>query len=104
MSLFKVYEELSDMEKLILCTRDKTTPDIFKTYCELFGGGEGADIAYITQTANFDNCFNAVRLNVECRISKSYHYHVTPTSLRDASEEIIQRCIDWFDSLNIKGD
>ena len=106
MSLFQIYEELSDVDKLILCYQHKSSSDIFKTYSELLGYGEETDVARIMQDDKklFDWFEHKLLTKVNIRICNTYGSEITPKLLRDASNEIIQRCIDWFDSLNSKGD
>lgn len=103
--LKEVYMELSDTEKLALCTRDKSIADVMQVASKI-----NIDVQEL------DDCFYSLYQDLLDKINELYGWDTTPESLKDAVECVINQCIEWWEynysvssselskDLNSKGD
>ena len=84
--LKEAYMELSDAEKLTLCTRDKSIADVKQVASKV-----NIDVQEL------DDCFGSLYQYLLDKINELYEWDTTPESLKDAVECVINQCTDWFE-------
>ena len=87
MSLVELYDTLTDVQKLVLCTRDFCVADVCKVAYRL-----GVEIGELGET--FSNMYED--------LSEEVDYHIddfNDDEIERSTEEVINKCADWLNKM-----
>lgn len=88
MSLVEVYQELSDVQKLVLCTRDFCVADVCKVAYRL-----GVEIEELDETFKI----------VYSDLLEEVDYHIdsfNDDEIERYTEEVVDMCADWLNKMS----